>query len=115
MQGQTARGGMRRHAGNGIEPLGAVVNDLRDAAGLQKPAAADRHGHGEHVVRVEPGIDRLQVHKCANEQRRSDDQNERQSHFANDQKRTHLAAAEAYTGAVAALVQGCCKIFAARR
>src|SRR5205807_107478 len=31
LQRQTARGGTGRDAGNGIDPLGAVVNDLRDA------------------------------------------------------------------------------------
>ena len=99
-----------RDAGNGVDPLGAVVDHLGDTAGLLKAVAADRHGHREHVVSVESGIDRLQLHECTNEQRRSDDQHKSESHLADDQNGTHLAAAEAYSGAVAALVQNCRKV-----
>jgi len=99
-------------AGNRIDPLGAVVNDLRDSGGLEEPLATNGHRHGEDVVRVEARIDRLQFHKRANEERRSDDEYKRESHLADDQEGTHLAAAEADAGTIAAFVQDCGQILA---
>ena len=86
------------------------MDRLRHAAGLQKPIAADRHGHGENVVRVEARINRLQLHKRANEQRRSDDEYKRKSHLTDHQNGTRLAAAKAHSYTVAALVQNGRKI-----
>ena len=112
MQRETAGGRGGGDAGNGVDALGAIVDHLGDSAGFLKAVATDRHGHGEDVVGVESGIDGLQLHERANQQRGPDDQHKRKSHLADDENGTHLAAAETYSGAVAALIQNCCEVLA---
>ena len=54
---------------------------------------------------IEAGIDGLELHECANQQRGSDDQNQREGHLRHDQYGAELAAAKADAGAAAALVE----------
>ena len=54
---------------------------------------------------IEAGIDRLELHKCTNEQRGPDDQDQRERHFGHDQDGTKLPAAKANAGTTAALVE----------
>ena len=61
---------------------------------------------------IESGIDGLQLHEGANEQCGADDQHKSKSYLADDENGTHLAAAETYSGAVAALIQNCREVLA---
>ena len=102
---QAAGGGGDFDAGNGVEALAAIADELGDAGGLLKALAGERHFQGEDVVRIEAGIDVAQGDEGADEQRGADEENEGEGDFADDQKRAGLALAESCAGAVAAFLE----------
>ena len=55
-------------------------------------------------------IDRLKIEKCTDEQRRSDDQDEREGHFADHKHGAKPGAAKAHPATAAAFIQGSCEI-----
>ena len=61
--------------------------------GLGITLSWDCHAHGQHVVRIETGIDAVQRPQTADHQPRADQQHKRESHFANNQDVARRAAA----------------------
>ena len=102
-QAAGGRGGF--DTGNGVDAFAAIASELRDSRGLLKAIAGERHLHGEHVVRVEAGIDVAQRNEGADEQRSADEQHQRERDFADDEQGARLALAESGAGAVAAFLQ----------
>ena len=100
-----ARGAGDLDAGQRVQAFGAVPHQLRDGGGLREPLAPQRHAHRQHLMRIEPGIDRAQREESANEQRRADQQHERQSHLGDDQQRARLVLPEPAARSAAALLE----------
>ena len=61
-------------------------SQLRNGRSFLEAVAGERHLHGEHVVRIEAGIDVAQRDEGANEQRGANEQDECERDFADDQQ-----------------------------
>ena len=92
-------------AGNGIEALAAIVGELGDAGGLFERSPVSDISRVRTLWGSKPGLTLAQRDEGADQERGSDEQNERERDFADDEQRAHLALAEAGAGAVAAFLE----------
>ena len=105
LDGEAAGKGRFFDAGNGVEPLSAVVRELGHSGRLFEARAGQRHLHGDDVVGVEAGIDGVQGDEGADQQRGTNEQDDGQRDFADDQWGTDVPVADAGAGAVAAVLE----------
>jgi hypothetical protein len=85
LQRHTARRAGVHDAGKRPKPVDAVPDQLLDGFGPLVVLSRQRHPHRQDVVRVEAGIDTGERDRRANQQSRSDEQNQRQRDFHDDE------------------------------
>ena len=76
--------------------------------------ARQRQARDEDVVRIEPEIDRLQLHEVAHQQSRAGQQHERERDFAHHERASELAAPESADDAAARVLQRIGHVFLRR-
>ena len=91
-----------RHA---AQTLDAGPHETLDRIRLDELRARHRHAHRQHVRGIEAGINRAQRERGADEQRRSDEQDERQRDFDDNEDRSRLVLPEAGPRSAGALLE----------